>query len=214
MNNEYFFSIEDVMELLFSEMFVTINRYARFEFSHAVKVAQEIGTVNAHRVNTIVGEFTGKPAVAVVDCVRDLPQVFRAIVGGATVDMVNSHTGLHGFYPREIDGMRGIDLSMLPPGIFELEILLFAPMPVVSIQSSIGCLHSAVKKQLYANDTAVPVIDIKGGVSFGMFGQSFERHAPEDDAVEFNLFRAHNIAEFEDLQTKRQQNRAPQRQDR
>ena len=40
MINDYFFSIEDIMELLFGEALIFPRGYSGFEFSHAVEVAQ------------------------------------------------------------------------------------------------------------------------------------------------------------------------------
>ena len=68
-----------------------------FELRHAVEEAEEVDTRNAHRINTFVAQFAQEAAVTIIDGITDLSQVLETVIGGAAVDVVDSHTGRDGF---------------------------------------------------------------------------------------------------------------------
>ena len=59
-------SIEDLVELLFGETLILPLGDRGFDFRHAIEIAQEIHAVDAHGVETLVGEFAGEAAIAVI----------------------------------------------------------------------------------------------------------------------------------------------------
>ena len=112
---------EDLSEGFAGEVLVLGGGVRGFELRHAGEVAEEVGTLNGCRIYIFVPQFACEAAIAAVDSTADATQVAIVIVRGATVNMVDGHAGGNGFVaPREIDGMRGEDVFVVSPDIFEL----------------------------------------------------------------------------------------------
>ena len=78
------------------------------DYCHAVEIAQEVRAPNFGGINTLVAQFAEKASIAVVDLIGDTAEIADKVVGGTSVDMVDSHTGRDLFIaPGDIDSMGG-----------------------------------------------------------------------------------------------------------
>ena len=72
---------------------VLLIRDILFDKRHTVEIAEEVRAPDFGGINTLVTEFAEEAAVAVVDSIGDTTEIGNKVVGGTSVDMVDSHTG-------------------------------------------------------------------------------------------------------------------------
>ena len=106
------------------EVVVAVTRDMLFDKRHTVEIAEEhpagdtcalLGGGHSSRlsggrsgINTLVTEFAEEAAIAAVDGIGDTAEVTDEVVGGTSVDVVDSHAGRNlRDAPSHIDGMGG-----------------------------------------------------------------------------------------------------------
>ena len=106
---------------------VLLIRDILFDKRHAVEIAQEVGAPDVGGINTLVAEFAEKTAVAAIDGTGDTSEVAEVVIGGTSVDVVDSHTGRDlRDAPSHIDGMGSKDSFHATESMPEVQIPLFA----------------------------------------------------------------------------------------
>lgn len=156
-----------------------------FELRHAVEIAEQHPPLDGGRIDADVLQFAQEAAVAGVDCAADAAEVADVVVGGAAVDVVDSHTGRDGLLaPSDIDRMGDEDVYVSAPGFSELKILRFAMLvhPIYPIRID---LHLApIWIDADADDATVAVVDIEGNTCFRVRVLPVIRHEFDTDVVE------------------------------
>ena len=169
--------VEDGAELGFREVAVLRVGQLFLEFRHAVEVAKQYGTVDAHRIEARFFQFAQEAAIATIDGITDTPEIFETVVGGAAVDMVDGHTGRDWSYPRDIHGSRSEDAFPSSESMSELEILIIATTLTIStILHSIRINQHFLSVRIHSNtdDASVSVIDIERDVRYGVNAHEFD----------------------------------------
>ena len=89
------------------EVLVAVTRDILLDKRHTVEIAEEVRAPDFGGINTLVAQFLQEAAVAAVDGIGDTAEIAEVVIGGTSVDVVDSHTGRDLFVaPCDIDGMR------------------------------------------------------------------------------------------------------------
>ena len=193
--NRKFCIVEDAGELVAGEVAVLVVGQLLFDVHHAVKVAEEVGTLDGRRVDALILQFMQETAVAIIDEIADAAKVADVVVGGAAVNVVDGHTGRDGFFaPCDIDGMGDEDLFAGIPWMSKLKIALLAirikfDLTVLTCSTRrITQLFASVRIDADADDSAVSVVDIEGYAGVGVHVLSVVGHEFDTDVVEKKRF--------------------------
>ena len=102
-------------------MFVAVSRDGGFELGHTAEIAEEVRALDGSGVYAFVADFAEETAIAVVDGIGDTAEVADVVIGGTSVDVVDSHTGRDLLVtPGYIYGMGSIDSFMMTKSILEI----------------------------------------------------------------------------------------------
>ena len=93
------------------EVVVAVTRDILLDKRHTVEIAEEVRAPDFGGINTLVAEFAEKASVALIERHGDTSEVAEVVVGGTSVDMVDSHACGYLFVaPSHIDGMGSKDM--------------------------------------------------------------------------------------------------------
>ena len=167
--------VQEGFEVVFVEAFVAPMLDRGFDHYHAVEIAQEVRALNFGGINTLVTEFAEEAPVAIVDGIGDTAEIADEVVGGTSVDMIDSHTGRDLLIaPGDIDGMGSKDIFTLTEGILELQIPLLALRIVNCLRILVRC-HRGILQHFpsvgidtHTDDATASAVDIEGDVVFGV----------------------------------------------
>lgn len=153
------------------EVIVAEMRDILLDKRHAVEIAQEVGALDFGWINTLVTEFAEKASVAAIDGKGDTTEIADKVVGGTSVDVVDSHAGRNlRDAPSHIDGMGSKEIFMVAESILKLQITLFALRIVFTIRSglarSIRQYFSTIGMDTYADHATLAVVGIERDTGF------------------------------------------------
>ena len=178
---------------------------------HAAVVTQEDPAGDGGGIDALVAQFAEEATIAAIDGKGDTAEIADKVVGGTSVDVVDSHTGrdlliqvLYWhvrtfrlrvlFAPSDIDGMRGKEIFMVAESILKLQITLFALRIVFTIRSglarSIRQHFPTIGMDTYADHPALSVVGIEGDVILGVSSDICDTHVVKEEGRVFQIRHA------------------------
>ncbi len=170
------------------------------DYCHAVKIAQEVGAPDFGWINTLVTEFAEEAAIAAIDGKGDTTEIADEVVGGTSVDVVDSHAGrdlliqvLYWhvrtfrlrvlFAPSDIDGMGSKDMFTATEHILELQIFGFAMRVGFSAlyRGRIFQYFPSVGIDAHADDASASVVGIERDACLGVRADIGDPHVVKEE---------------------------------
>ncbi len=166
------------------EVIVAVTRDMLFDKRHTVEKAQEVRAPDFGGINTLVTKFAEEASVAVVDSIGDTAEVSDVVIGGTSVNVVDSHTGRNVLVtPCDIDCMGRKDMFIESEGIPELQVLSTAMRIVFSILNPHSILQHfpSVGIDTHTDYPALSVVGIEGDVILGVRADIGDPHIVKEE---------------------------------